>query len=106
MQTIPCVYHPTTAVLIDDDIDFLNSLAAVLSPHYRTQAFSSPQAAIQCIEKNQSHSQQGLPSYVEEQDKAMLYTPPRLYSRVYDSRRFEQIAVLIVDQNMPEINGL
>lgn len=106
-KIIPCCYHPTTAILIDDDLDFLNSLVLALVPHYRCLPFLSPHQALQFLLK---HPQNDLthaclrPDYLPALQVAVNLTP--IYQQVFNRNRFKQAIVCIIDYDMPGLNGL
>ncbi len=108
MQAISCFYHPTTIVLIDDNVDFLNNLMLSISPYYRCLPFFSPQQAQEFLQKN--HEKHSSENYLK-----LAYSTPALqveiklediYQQVFNRHRFDQTVICVVDYDMPEIDGL
>jgi CheY-like chemotaxis protein len=106
---IPCFYHPTMPVFVDDDPHFLNTMTTALKKHYISKAFSEPQKALQFLQQYQK------PTFIEECLKTQDDEQPdhrfidfninAIHEQAYNPHRFETIAVVIVDHMMP-LNGL
>lgn len=111
MKSIPCFYHPTTALLVDDDADFLNSLSLALAPYCKTLQFTFPNEAETYIQENHE-------TYADRHHKFMALNQESLselqiqisisqiHQMLNDPKRFEQIAVVVIDYDMPMMNGL
>ena len=98
MYHIPCFYHPGTLVLIDDDLDFLNSLSLVLAPDYKTESFTSALAAQKfLLANNQKHgaveSKYLNVSYESLAEFHVRLEIPKIHKTVYNPKRFEQAVV-------------
>ncbi len=111
MQSIPCFYHPTTVILIDDDQDFLDSLQLALAPHYKTKAFISPQTAQQFIEEDYKKYLARKNNYLKVAYESLAefhvsVAISSIYQMLFDLHRFAQVMVAIIDYDMPETNGL
>lgn len=106
---IPCFYHPTTPVFIDDDADFLSTITNALKKHYVSKTFNEPQKALQFLQQYQQ------PSFINNCLKTQGDEQPdhrfidlninAIHEQAYNPHRFETIAVIIVDHMMP-LNGL
>ncbi|WP_417460996.1 hypothetical protein [Kordiimonas sp.] len=111
------VYHPCTALLLDDDEDFLASLKAVLGQEAAILGYSSPSCALKCL----SHAQEIVDATfdifahygsraegagAEAGDHLLLLKSSRLRRLAMSGSRFEMISVVIVDQVMPSKSGL
>lgn len=93
MKSVLPYFMPTEVVLLDDDITFLESTELHLtSPNITLKAFNKPLEAIDYIENHDKIN------VTKDLDKISL--------QIYSSDRFKQISTLIVDYDMPGMNGL
>lgn len=111
---LPCAINPSTAVLVDDNPGFLESIVLKVEKHITCQTFSDPQAGLKYI---QSHSDNTIfknVMTVDMESDSYSYTSgqlpvqfdvSRLYTHIYDRNRFGEIAVVVVDFDMPFMNG-
>ena len=51
MEKIPCAYHKTTLVLVDNDEDFVIGLSSALRERYKSLEFTVPQEVIEHFKK-------------------------------------------------------
>lgn len=112
MKPVNICFHPTKVVVLDDSIDFLKSLDMVLqedTAHY--QFFHSPQVFLRYI--NEEYKFRPYTSRWIEPIDENAYQHRRididiygLHKEVYNTNRFEEISCLIVDYEMPSMNGL
>lgn len=109
-----CFYHPTTLLIVDDNIDLLHDLSIVLAPHYKSKITNSPKKIISWI-KSQGDVMQRLvkqwvtlpEEYFEPSQTLVKINIPALRQQIYaDPPRFTLETILIVDYSMPEMNGL
>ncbi|WP_262689489.1 response regulator [Kordiimonas aestuarii] len=111
------VYHPCTALLLDDDEDFLASLKAVLGRDAAVLGYSSPGCALKCLSRAQEiaddtfdvferYSSHAEGAGAEVGDHLLLLKSSRLRQLAMSGSRFEMISVVIVDQVMPATSGL
>lgn len=111
---IPPFYHPTTVALVDDSADFLANASLALDPGLACRLFQSPCAVLEALERvavaplsiRQLFS---LYRQREDEDEGRHVIDVRLsmiHRQVHNERRFEQLSVLVVDHDMPEMNGL
>jgi CheY-like chemotaxis protein len=112
-MTLP-FYHPSTAVFVDDSADFLLNISLQLDPKLAFRLFSSPQAALEFIHHPLQHSSEPgaffLP-YHGHEDVASTHRIldvdfGRITERIHDAARFQQVSVVVVDYDMPAMNGL
>ena len=111
MQSIPYQFYPLTVTLVDDDADLLDSLQLTLVDKYRCQSFTSPNEAIKFLTSNQkqyeNEEKQNLDvSYAAPLSIAVNVEVGNIYKKIFDKNRFKKSVILVVDYNMPEINGL
>lgn len=114
----PCAiqpfYFPTTALFVDDSADFLANLSLQLEPRLAFRLFQSPYEALLAL-----NGPAAAPPLIE--DLFSLYRQREeascahhviglrldmIHREVHNERRFEQVAVAVIDYGMPEIDGL
>lgn len=112
MRTLPAIFFPTQTIIIDDNSQFLESLSLSLS--YKAGSykfFSNPVKALAFIKDNIEESNL-IKSYItlleeEEADhKTLDISISDLYKEVFNNERFRVITNIIVDYDMPILNGL
>ena len=110
MKPVLPFFHPTTTVLIDDDTDTLTNLVNVLNlkkkPHL---TFVDPRQGLAHIQadtyyKNLSKNMMCLNEY--ETEDMFVFRPEVLINEMSNPERYYQVSVLIIDYEMPGINGL
>jgi CheY-like chemotaxis protein len=109
---IPCCFHPTRVLVIDDNKDFLDSLSRSLSSdHASYQYFKNPQKALHYL--NEVYKANPFPDrYIESLDeekwehRQLDVNIFDTHHEVYRPERFEEISTVIVDHSMPGISGL
>lgn len=109
---IPCCYHPTRVVVIDDNSSFLGSLNRVLSKNQASYLYySNPQKALHDI--NNLYTSNPFPNrYIQNADEEQ-WQHRRLDINIFDTHheiyrpeRFEEVSTVIIDHSMPEMTGL
>lgn len=109
----PVIYHPSTVVFIDDNESFLNSLS-LIQGDYIPKLFTKAKEALATIDAPyQSNIAQMLERCLNLDDSNPLLSSEKveidmsnIYRHVYDKNRFDIISTIVVDYDMPEINGL
>ena len=107
-------FHPTTAIFVDDNADFLQSLVLHLPGALAYQTFASPERALARI--NQRPAQPPLYARCfsqlrrgDDQDDAqrLIHLDLNLIEQeVSNAERFREVSVVIVDYDMPAMSGL
>ena len=109
---IPCCFHPTRVVVVDDSHEFLGSLRRNLSTSQASyEFFKTPQKALDYLNEvyqpdpfpNRFVS--AFPTHVPEChsfDVDVVHT----HHEVYRPGRFDEISVVIVDYSMPGKSGV
>lgn len=114
MRNIPPFYYPSTVVFVDDSRDFLSNLSLMLDAGLAFRCYDSPVKALAALnglsgqrslsERFFAVSPHGedapLPQHVIE------LNVDNIVREVHNEHRFEQVSVVVVDYDMPEINGL
>ncbi|KAB2837107.1 MAG: response regulator [Caedimonadaceae bacterium] len=94
MKSIPPFFSPTEVIMIDDDRLLLNAWKIKLRPLYiNLKSFDNPFKALQHIKE----------STLNQDNNLNLNT---IHHQLYSSDRFNQISTIIVDYDMPGMNGL
>ncbi|MDI9819567.1 MULTISPECIES: response regulator [unclassified Legionella] len=113
--SIPTCYFPSTALFVDDSRDFLLNFVLQLDEGLAYRVFDSPFAALDCIHKKRCElemlSQRCLSEYTEAKNCPLTNHTVNLnlaaiHAEVYNSRRFSEISVVVVDYAMPGMDGL
>jgi CheY-like chemotaxis protein len=112
---IACASYPTKTILIDDNKRFLENIAYSLDKHILYDLFSNPQEAIELFEKSKNNF---LANIIKIDENAEYYTSEiasssfpakydlhQLYEQIYNPERFNDISVVVVDFQMPIMNG-
>lgn len=107
-------YFPTTVAFVDDSRPFLANLSLELDDDLAFRMYNSPFAALASLNAatpGPSLTERffSLYQYREETSYAHHVVDLSLdliHREMYDERRFEQVAVVVVDYDMPDIDGL
>jgi CheY-like chemotaxis protein len=107
LATLP-YYFPTTVILVDNNEDFLINFSLQLDPNLAYRLFTSPADALAYInEPNQAQplyerwfSEQGGQASSITLDLSMIV------GELYSEQRFSEVSVVVVDYDMPHVNGL
>lgn len=109
------IFHPTTIVLIDDSKDFLLNFSLRLNEDIAYRPFTSPCKALEWINTSTADLQELVSrcikprsDYAYDMDSENLFQIDLdvLKSELSNSRRFMHSSVIIVDYDMPGMNGL
>lgn len=117
MAMIACCNFPTTLLILDDDQDFLKTVQYALSSQYKCICTPDLIKAQEILTKDRGWTKSLLQDGVErvyehvckEDDPSAITITvnlPLLKEKIYDTDRFNHIAIVIVDYDMPEKNGL
>jgi CheY-like chemotaxis protein len=102
-QINPCNF-PTRVFLIDDSSQALEKLERVLDDAHATyHSFNKPQEAVNFIN--------ALPALPDQwktpMEEGLLDVEiSNLYQEIYNPKRFNQVSTIVVDYDMPALNGL
>lgn len=109
---IPNCLFPTTVLVVDDDARYLQAFA--LSEPVETMLYQTNQYSDQALTfLNTHHSQANfLKGWVDTLDsnsfehRVLDVNVQDLHKEVYNPKRFQQISTVLVDYDMPEMNGV
>lgn len=107
-------FCPTTIALVDDNFNFLNNLGLQLDARHAFRLFQSPidaEAAINGCTAQPPSIKNFFSAYREREDNdesrhVIDISLSMIHREVHNPRRFEQLGVVVVDYDMPEINGV
>lgn len=113
-KDIPPFYYPTTVVFVDDSRDFLANLSLQLDAGLAFRLHDSPVDALVAL-----NGPSGQPSLVERVFSVSRHGDDlplshhvidlnldNIAREVHNEHRFEQVSVVVVDYDMPGIDGL
>lgn len=103
-------YHPTKVVFLDDNQAFLDAVALEFHEQENLLMFTNPDSAMeQCKNSNESIFQF---TTMEKENNNLdlnsnsITTTFNMVNMIYEPSRFNNVAVLVVDYSMPNINGI
>ncbi len=112
MKTLPLFFHPTTQIIVDDDVPFLQAAWELLGDCFPLLLFDyEPEEAIRKVCKSYAASPL---QYLAEDNTNLLSKAvgakyinfDRIFALLKDPHRFDVISVVVTDYNMPRMNGL
>lgn len=107
---IPCCYHPTTVMLVDDDYKYLHSLYLRLKNTVATyKLLNNPVKALHFLNE-EYQSNPFINRYLQEDilhDHRILDVNVRaIHHEIYNPKRFAEVGGVVVDYVMPGMDGL
>jgi CheY-like chemotaxis protein len=108
------VYWPTTILVVDDDPEMLETIKLNLGSKFRLKCFTSPLKALRYLEENRANNslEYFTNKYIQEVDemdfahKTFDVNFRAFHKELYNSERYNLISAVIIDYNMPEMDGL
>lgn len=114
MALIPSCFYPTTICVVDDDEQYLEALETSLSTkgqNHLFQFFSNPHKALEYL--NQKHTESNLVrKWIETLDSELpdnhliKINFKDVAKELMDSKRFQEVSVVVVDYDMPSMDGI
>lgn len=113
-KTIKPFSYPTTVAFVDDSVAFLSNLSLQLDPGLAFRMFNSPSQALAFLNGRPAPdpaTQEIFCPYLdrtEENDahQVVAMRVDAIRSLVHHAERFDSVSVVVVDYDMPELNGL
>lgn len=104
-------YHPTKVIFLDDNKGFLDALSLEFFDQKNVFMFTDPDKALEAMEQNTENLLQYVFSMEEkgaEHDHGNIQglEISNLIKMIHDGSRFNNASVLVVDYEMPKINGI
>ena len=110
--TATCFYHPIKIIFVDDNRAFLDVLELEFDSHWTMQMFTSPHEALATLNKSNEMVNNATFKLINDVDADTTLDPVisfatnKLLNIIYDRSRFDQVPVLVVDYEMPDMNGV
>jgi CheY-like chemotaxis protein len=110
--TPTCFYHPIKTIFLDDNRAFLDALELEFSTYINMLTFTNPDAALRAIDSNSEDVTRSILKLVNNvnadttTDRIVGFEINKILNLIYDRTRFDNAAVLVVDYEMPDINGI
>ncbi len=113
-NAIPPFLFPTTVAFVDDSASFLKNLSLRLDPQLAFRLFDSPFAALVALNAGTAtppavdafFSPYRHRGETSEARHVIDLNLDLIHREVHNEQRFEQVSVVVVDYDMPEIDGL
>jgi CheY-like chemotaxis protein len=113
MKTLPLFYYPSKWLWIDDDATLLNSMAHVFGKQNTVHPFQSPESCLNYLNKYEPLLIQKnfLQSSIDDENYGSLQCTPvdfnitSLVNLANNPERYNEITVMVIDYNMPEMDG-
>lgn len=108
-------YFPTTVVFIDDDESFLNNLSVCLPQDLATRMVTQPQRALdhiaevnndRAISEHCFRQPANAPSIGQDNNLTLPVNLSPITDALYTEQRFSEVSVVVIDYDMPSVNGL
>lgn len=104
-------YHPSTVIFVDDNERFLDSFTLLLSERLAVRCFSSTSSALSVINDNavQPPLDKRCVSFLGAQHRpggTLRLDLALVEQEISNPHRFNDISVVVVDYDMPEMSGL
>lgn len=106
--------YPTTVAFVDDSAAFLANLSLQLDSQLAFRFFSSAERALSTINEEESHTSMTERFFCRYRDRGeesdaqevIAMSLDIIWRQVHNERRFEHTSVVVVDYDMPGLNGL
>jgi CheY-like chemotaxis protein len=113
-MVMPIYSYPSTTLFVDDKESFLNTFCAQLDPSIACRKFTMPHEALAYL-KNHQDSRAIIKRCIRSMPNSggnpmvcdtISVDIKTIQNEVYNPARFSEVAVVVVDYNMPTMNGL
>ncbi len=94
-------YYPSTVVFVDDDPTLLKAVAQEVQTYAPCATFTRVEDAIQFI---RTHGRRNFGKRAFQDEDG--FNEHRIHEEIYNAKRFSDIALLVIDYQMPKKNGL
>ncbi|CAB3787600.1 response regulator [Paraburkholderia fynbosensis] len=114
MHTIKPFYFPTTVTFVDDSPTFLSNLCLQLDPQLAFRLFSSPGEALDFVNSRPRPGPLDEPIFAPFRDRTdedvahqvIALSVNTVRKQVHNAQRFLATSVVVIDYDMPGMNGL
>lgn len=113
MHNLPIFYYPTKIIFIDDDITCINKIVYNIEHlPFTFETHFEPEKYLEYL--NNSYKSNALlekiinkdNSYFNPEEWGIMLKLHDLSNQIYNLKRFEEISCIVIDYNMPEMNGI
>ncbi len=113
-NAIPAYYYPTTIAIIDDNKRFLSTIGFKLDECFTYRLFDSAEKALDYFQNEYTFNPIVKRCFTNRQDETSHLSThyglqidfEAIGKEVMNANRFDEIAVMMVDYNMPTCNGI
>jgi len=107
------MYHPTTAIFIEESGSFLENIVLQLDPFLPVKIFNNPKNALKYLENNKPGNdilseviETNSDNFSELKKYSINYKLSPLYREIYNKKRFDRVSIVIVDYPTQETDGI
>lgn len=107
-----CFYHPIRVIFLDDNRAFLDVLDLEFGQKFNIMTLTSPDTAFRVVDNHSQDVIQSIFKLMEDvnvdttNDRVIAFDISKMLNLIYNKTRFEYIPLLVVDYEMPTINGI
>ena len=107
-----CFYHPIKVIFLDDNRAFLNALDLEFCAKINLLTLTSPDVAFQEIDNFNMDVLQSIFKLMNNvnadttNDRVIGFDVSKILNILYNKARFEHVPLLVVDYEMPDVNGI
>lgn len=107
-----CFYHPIKVIFLDDSRSFLDALDLEFGTQLNMLTITNPDTVIQTIDNHSQNITKSVFKLMNDvdtdttTDRVIGFEVSNMLSLIYDKKRFDHVAILVVDYEMPDINGI
>lgn len=111
-STMPYFHHPIKVIFLDDNRQFLDALDLEFGEKFDMLTFTESEEALRAITKHGQYITNNVFKITNDvnndttTERVIGFEVNNLLSRIYDKTRFDEAAILVVDYEMPDINGI
>lgn len=112
VNPIPCLSHPVNVLFLDDSQGFLDSLAIELDNQVSMMITTDTHEAKQVLQQGQEDIINRISAQLNDSEldsysaQFIDIEVGQIKDIIYDASRFQYVPILVVDYQMPEINGV
>ncbi|HAT1722151.1 TPA: response regulator [Legionella pneumophila] len=107
-----CFYHPIKVIFLDDNRAFLDALDLEFGEKFNILTLTNSDKAFQLIDNDSQDVSQSIFKLMNDvnldttNDRVIGFDVSKMLNLIYDKARFEHAPLLVVDYQMPAINGI
>lgn len=112
VKTVPCLSHPVNVLFVDDSQGFLDSLAMELGDQGSMMVTTDTVEAKRTLEQGQENIINRISNQLNDSELDTYNTQfidielNQIKDLIYEETRFNYVPILVVDYQMPQINGV